>query len=139
MQLLVSMERISIGLIQPEDSDPLARANWALKQKVISNAMGILNAFVPVYYQDIHRYWVIKKFYGAAMRIANEDVRWLMPERQIILTIRSFQIPILRTWNEHCHISSRNWSKFKPVSHLVRLDNLPNTSSPKPWLMHSVI
>lgn len=77
MQLFVQMERISIELIQLEESDKLAgkRASWALKQSVISSAVGILNAFVPVYYQDIHRYWVIKKFYGAVMKIAGEIVR----------------------------------------------------------------
>lgn len=77
MQLRAHMERIGIGLMQIEASDELAgkRESWALKQKVISTSVGILDAFVPVYYQEIYRYWVIKKFYGATMKIADGNVR----------------------------------------------------------------
>ncbi|KAJ5523829.1 Mg2+ transporter protein CorA-like/Zinc transport protein ZntB [Penicillium frequentans] len=73
MQLRAHMERIGIGLMQIEASDELAekRESWALKQKVISTSVGILDAFVPVFYQEIYRYWVIKKFYGAVMKIAD--------------------------------------------------------------------
>ncbi|KAJ5924390.1 Mg2+ transporter protein CorA-like/Zinc transport protein ZntB [Penicillium verhagenii] len=72
MQLTAQMERIDIELIQQE-SQELARkqAIWALKQKLISSAVGILDTFVPVFYQDIHQYWVIKKFYGAVMKFAD--------------------------------------------------------------------
>ncbi|KAJ5925580.1 Mg2+ transporter protein CorA-like/Zinc transport protein ZntB [Penicillium verhagenii] len=72
MQLTAQMERIDIELIQQE-SQELARkqAIWELKQKLIYSAVGILDTFVPVFYQDIHQYWVIKKFYGAVMKFAD--------------------------------------------------------------------
>ena len=140
MQLLMRMERIGIELIQFEDSDQLARkrAKWALKKEVISNAMAILNAFVPLYYQDIHRYWVIKKFYGAAMRIANEEVRPDDLDIPTTLTRGSSPTHILRMSSERCHIFNRSWSKSRLVSHMVPLANLPTTSFPKRWLVHSV-
>ena len=85
MNLATHMERIHIGLMQLEESDQLAkkRESWALKQKVISSALGILNAFVPVHYQDINQYWLIKKFFGALMRIADENVRHYTAESPI--------------------------------------------------------
>jgi hypothetical protein len=76
MNLAAEMERIDV-IMQLEESDQHTEKGktWALKQKVISSALGILNAFVPVHYQDINEYWLIQKFYGALMRITAEDVR----------------------------------------------------------------
>ncbi|KAJ5624330.1 Mg2+ transporter protein CorA-like/Zinc transport protein ZntB [Penicillium lagena] len=41
------------------------------KLKLISNAIEILDAFVPVQYQNNHQYLLIKKFYGALLAITS--------------------------------------------------------------------
>lgn len=41
---------------------------------IICNAMEILDAFVPVHYQVVHQYWLIKKFYGALLAFITDEV-----------------------------------------------------------------
>lgn len=76
MQVLARMEIIGNSLIQLEENDNLAdrRTTWKKKQKVVGSAMELLDAFVPVHYQSIDKYRLIRKFYGAMLEIAAGNV-----------------------------------------------------------------
>jgi hypothetical protein len=58
------------------------RSAWRRIQVIVSDAMEILDAFVPVHYQNLHHYWLIKKFYGALLAIVSNEVgHYPMPMR----------------------------------------------------------
>ncbi|KAJ5677099.1 Mg2+ transporter protein CorA-like/Zinc transport protein ZntB [Penicillium maclennaniae] len=50
------------------------RPEWEKIQNVISEAIEILDAFVPVHYQNLHQYWLIMKFYGALLTLLTKEV-----------------------------------------------------------------
>ena len=67
-----------IGNAQNRSSDAQYRvkkkSEWEKIQDIISDAMEILDAFVPVHYQNLHQYWLIKKFYGALLEFVTKEV-----------------------------------------------------------------
>lgn len=67
-----------IGNAQNRSSDaqyPVKeKPEWVRIQDIISDAMEILDAFVPVHYQKLHQYWLIKKFYGALLQFVTKEV-----------------------------------------------------------------
>ncbi|KAJ5578156.1 Mg2+ transporter protein CorA-like/Zinc transport protein ZntB [Penicillium hispanicum] len=73
--VLAQVEKIDSTLIHYDGLDSVANmiAVWSKKQKVIASALEILDAFVPVEYQTMDQYWLIKKFWGALMNFANDD------------------------------------------------------------------
>ncbi|KAJ6120590.1 Mg2+ transporter protein CorA-like/Zinc transport protein ZntB [Penicillium sp. IBT 18751x] len=46
---------------------------WEKMQNIITEAIEILDAFVPVHYQNLHQYWLIKKFYGALLTLLTKE------------------------------------------------------------------
>lgn len=58
-----------------EAENPARRTSeWRRIEVIICNAMKILDAFVPVHYQVVHQYWLIKKFYGALLAFFTNEV-----------------------------------------------------------------
>ncbi|KAJ5127115.1 Mg2+ transporter protein CorA-like/Zinc transport protein ZntB [Penicillium atrosanguineum] len=49
------------------------KSEWKRVQDIISDAMEILDAFVPVHYQNLHQFWLIKKFYGALLAFVTKE------------------------------------------------------------------
>ena len=75
---LARFERLDSTIIHYNERIPESRlwASWSKKQKVIASALEILDAFVPVEYQIMDHYWLIKKFWGALLKFANDDVTY---------------------------------------------------------------
>lgn len=82
IEVLARMKMANHARGLPLDAEYPAKKNsqWRRRQDIISDAMEILDAFVPVPYQNLHQYWLIKKFYGALLAFVTNEVSKTDPE-----------------------------------------------------------
>jgi hypothetical protein len=87
IEVLARMKMASHARGFPLQAEYPARktSQWRRRQEIISDAMEILDAFVPVHYQNLHQYWLIKKFYGALLAFVTNEVSQTDPEITIQL------------------------------------------------------
>jgi len=74
-EVLAEMKVVGSHLDRSSASEGSVRKRSTQKKlTVITNAIKILDAFVPVQYQNIHQYWWIKKLYGALLAMTSRYV-----------------------------------------------------------------
>lgn len=85
-----------LAQIEKVDSDfPSSQGGltWSKKQKVIANALDVLDAFVPKEYQIVDEYWLIKRFWGALLIFANNSVCCFIPDAILYLLLTCTTVP----------------------------------------------
>jgi hypothetical protein len=74
-EVFAEMEVAGTLLDRPSTIERSARKRSTRKRlTVITNAIEILDAFVPVQHHNIHQYWLIEKFYGALLAMTSNYV-----------------------------------------------------------------
>ncbi|KAL3493292.1 hypothetical protein BJX62DRAFT_200794 [Aspergillus germanicus] len=73
IQVQVEMERTRVRLLNlgedSDDSHSLERRVWARKERIIQDALHLLDSFIPLHYQKLDESWLIGKFFGAIYSI----------------------------------------------------------------------